>query len=121
MFEVRVETHFKASHQLALSDGLKEPLHEHDWQVWVDISAGRLDRTGLVIDFHLLKQMIAQSVTEFENRSLNEIEYFQMNIPSAENIAKHIFEKIESKLPKDVTLGSVRVFEQPGFSAKFTK
>lgn len=121
MFEVRVETHFKASHQLAFSDGLQEPLHEHSWQVWVDINRNNLGRTGLVIDFHLLKQMAAQSVTELENRSLNEIEYFQVNIPSAENVAKYIFEKLESKLPNGVTLSSVRVFEQPGFSAKFTK
>ncbi len=121
MFEVRVEAHFKASHQFALSDGLKEPLHEHNWKVLVEVSRNNLDRTGLVIDFHLLKQMITQSVTKLENRSLNEIEYFQVNIPSAENVAKYIFEKIESKLPNGVTLSSVRVFEQPGFSAKFAK
>lgn len=121
MFKIRVETKFNASHQLIFSDGKKEPLHEHQWKLWVDVKNEKLDDIGLVMDFHLLEEIIKKAVAEMNNVSLNEIEYFQENNPSAENVAKYVFERVEPQLPNDVTLASVRVFEQPNFSAKFAK
>ena len=121
MFEIRVETKFNASHQLIFPDGKKESLHEHEWKLWVDVESEKLDNVGLVMDFHLLDEIIKKAIAQMNNISLNEIEYFQENNPSAENVARYIFEKIEPKLPNGVTLVGIRAFEQPDFSAKFAK
>ena len=121
MFTIEVETRFWASHQLKLSDGSKEPLHQHDWVVTVKVSSEKLDSMGLVMDFGHLKAMVNEITSEFDNVRLDSVDYFQRNNPSAENVAKYIFEKLEPKLSAGVKLGSVRVVEEPGCSAKFSK
>ena len=119
MFTVSVETHFRASHQLALPNGSKERAHRHNWLVTADVSSEMLDPLGIVMDFRQLKAMVDDIVAEFENKSLDKLDYFQRNNPSAENVAKHIYEKLEPKLPKGIELRSVKVEEEPGYSAKF--
>jgi len=121
VFTIRAETCFKATHQLRMEDGSKEPPHEHDWYTFVDVSSERLDHMGLVMDFNTLKRMIDNSVFELTSKPMEEIPFFASNNQSAENVARFIFEKLEPRLPLNVTLKSIRVFEQQGCSAKFTK
>lgn len=122
MFTVSVETNFWASHQLALPDGSKEPVHHHNWLVSADVSSDKLNGMAIVMNFQELKAMVDNIVDEFDNpdlSKLNEISYFQQNSPSAENVAKYIYEKLRPKLPKGVKLQSIRIVEEPGCSAKF--
>lgn len=121
MFTVHVESVFHASHQLTFADGSRESSHRHDWRVIAGVDSYELNGDGLVMDFHQLKELLDGVVAEFENKSLNEIDYFKRNSSSAENAARYIYEKLENKLPKGVRLRNVKVFEQPGFSAKFAK
>ena len=121
MFTVSVETHFGASHQLALPDGSKEPLHHHDWVVTANLSSDKLDSMGFVMDFCRLKAVVDKTIAEFDNVPLDSIDYFRRNNSSAENVAKYIFDKLEPKLPGGVELRSIRVVEEPGCSAKFSK
>ena len=121
MYTISVETRFRASHQLTLPDGSKESAHRHNWSVTADVSSDSLNDTGVVIDFHQLKEIIDNIVAEFDNKSLGKIDYFQRNNPSAENVAKYIYEKTRAKLPKGVTLQNIKVFEAPGCSAKFSE
>ena len=121
MFTIEVETHFRASHQLTLSDGSKEPSHIHDWAVTAQVSSDKLDGIGLVMDFGQLKAMVGKITAEFENTQFDKISYFRQNNPSAENVAKYIFDRLEPELPVGVKLRSINVVEEPGFSAKFSK
>jgi 6-pyruvoyltetrahydropterin/6-carboxytetrahydropterin synthase len=121
MFTISVETNFWASHQLILPDGSKEPQHRHNWLVIADVSSDKLNSMGLVINFQRLKRMIDNIVSQFNNISLDNIDYFRQNNSSAENVAKYIYEKLEPKLPKTVKLQSITVVEKQGCSAKFRK
>ena len=121
MFTVSVETHFWASHRLALPDGSKEPLHHHNWAVTANVNSDKLNSMGLIMDFGQLKAMLDKTIAEFDNIPLDTIDYFQQNNSSAENVAKYIYEKLRTKLPKSVKLRSVSVVEEPGCSAKFSK
>jgi 6-pyruvoyltetrahydropterin/6-carboxytetrahydropterin synthase len=121
MFTVSVETHFRASHQLVLPDGSRERLHHHDWVVTAEVSSDKLDGVGLVMDFCQLQAAVDKTVADFDNISLGSIDYFQQNNSSAENVAKYIFDKLEPKLPSGVKLRGIRVVEEPGCSAKFSK
>ncbi|MFZ0035700.1 MAG: 6-carboxytetrahydropterin synthase [Sedimentisphaerales bacterium] len=121
MFTISVETHFRASHQLALADGSKEPLHHHDWVVTANLSSDKLDDAGFVMDFCQLKTAVDKATAEFDNIPLDSIDYFRRNNSSAENVAKYIFDKLEPKLPCGVQLRSIKVVEEPGCSAKFSK
>jgi 6-pyruvoyltetrahydropterin/6-carboxytetrahydropterin synthase len=119
MFSISVETHFRASHQLVLEDGSKEPAHDHDWSVTATLSSNKLNNMGVVMNFQELKAMVNELVAEFDNSALETMEYFQRNNPSAENVAKYIYEKLHSKLPKGVKLRNIRIIEEPGCSAQF--
>lgn len=121
LFTISVETHFPASHQLTLPNGSKEPLHHHDWTITADVSSKKLNRMAIVMNFQKLKVIIDNIAAEFDNEALNKVRYFQQNNPSAENVARYIFEKLEPRLPKGVKLENVKVVEEPGCSAKFGK
>jgi len=119
MFTISVETHFWASHQLLLPDGSKEPLHHHNWLVTAEVGSDTLNDMAVVMDFHELKQMLDNIAADFSNKSLNETGGFQQNNPSAENVAKYIYDKLRMELHEGVKLRNVKVVEQPGCSAKY--
>jgi 6-pyruvoyltetrahydropterin/6-carboxytetrahydropterin synthase len=121
LFTVSVEGQFWATHGLTLLDGSKEPVHAHNWSVAAEISSETLNSMGIVVDFRHVKQLIGEIVADFGNVPLEQLSYFQRNNPSAENIARYIYEKLEPGLPEDVTLDHVSVTEEPGCSAKFAK
>ena len=120
MFTVSVETCFWASHRLALPAGPKEPLHHHNWLVTVEVGSEKLNNIGVVMDFHRLKAMLDNIVAEFDNARLEEIDYFRRNNSSAETVAKYIYEKLRTELPRELELEAVSIAEEPGCSAKFT-
>jgi len=121
MFTIGVETHFNASHQLILPDGSKEPLHSHDWVVTAAVSGEKLDDMGVVMDFRALTEMVENVTADLDNTALGKIEHFRRNNPSAENVAKYIYDKIRVELPNEVELQSIEVVEEPGCSAKFAE
>jgi 6-pyruvoyltetrahydropterin/6-carboxytetrahydropterin synthase len=118
MFTISVETHFHASHQLCLPNGEKEPIHFHDWSVIADVNSAKLDNMGIVMDFEELREIIEKIVARFDNK-IEAIKYFQENNPSAENVAKYIYDELKPQLPKGVKLNCVKVTEEPGYTAKF--
>jgi 6-pyruvoyltetrahydropterin/6-carboxytetrahydropterin synthase len=119
MFTISVETHFRASHQLILPDGSKEPSHYHQWLVTAGLSSNRLNNMGIVMNFHKLRELLDNIVVKFDNTALESVSHFQQNNPTAENVAKYIYDKLEPKLPKTVKLRYIKVVEEPGCSAKF--
>jgi len=121
LYTISIETNFRASHQLTLSEGRKEALHKHDWQVRAEVCSDRVNNLGLVMDFHRLKRLVDDIVADFDSRQLDEFDYFQRNSSSAESVSKYIYEKLEGKLPKGVRLKHVRVVEERGCSAKFSR
>ena len=121
MFEISVETHFMASHQLALSDGSMEPPHEHIWEVTAYVNSNKLNTMGIVMDFRDLMNMLEDITAPFDKKMLNNFEYFQKNSTSAEHVAKYIFEKLEMLLPENVKLSAVSVVESANARAKFSR
>lgn len=121
MFAISVETSFRASHQLTFPDGEKEPIHSHDWLVTAELAGEKLNDTGVVMDFHQFRVMLEEVTAGLGDNALVKIDYFQRNNPSAENVAKYIYYKLEPGLPSGVKLQNVRVVEEPGCSATFCR
>ena len=121
MFTISVETHFWASHQLALKDEAREPLHQHNWSVTAEVSSERLDEMGLVIDFHRLKALLQDIIDGLGNAYIGRDDYFEQNNCSAETLALYMYEQLEPKLPVGVHLESILIGEEPGCSVKYSK
>ena len=119
MFTISVEAHFRASHQLILPDGSKETPHHHDWHVTANVGSNKLNNIGIVMNFHKLRELLENVVAELDHTTLEKTSYFHKNNPTAENVAKYIYDKLEPKLPEGVKLRNIEVIEAPGCTAKF--
>lgn len=104
---------------MTLPDGSKEPVHHHDWLVTADVSSEKLDNMGVVMSFQKLRAMMDAAVGDFDRGAIESAAYFQQNNPSAENVARYIYERLLTNLPEGVKLRNVRVVEEPGCSATF--
>lgn len=121
MFTISVEMSFQASHQLALTDGSKEPMHSHQWSVIAEVAAEKLDDFGVVMDFHKLRRELCDIIAPFDKLQLGAVDYFRRNSQSAENVARYIYEKVGARLPQGVKIKSVRVAEERGCWAKYAE
>ncbi len=73
-----------------------------------------LDETGLLYDFVHLKQVIQAVLRTLDHQYLNELKPFDVLNPSAENIAKHIFDEASKQMkrpPNGAGISSITVWE----------
>jgi 6-pyruvoyltetrahydropterin/6-carboxytetrahydropterin synthase len=121
MYQLRVEEEFSAAHFLSHYMGKCEKLHGHNYLVRVWLCGDKLDESGMLFDFSLLKKTLREVLAVLDHTNLNDLEVFN-NDPSAERIAKFIFEEIKKKLPDQKTelLWKVDVFENSKSMARYS-
>jgi 6-pyruvoyltetrahydropterin/6-carboxytetrahydropterin synthase len=100
MYEISVDTMFAAAHNLRDYYGKCEDLHGHNYKVRVVVEGPELDSTGLLYDFVHLKQVVEGIIRSFDHKYLNELAPFDTLNPSAENIARHIYDQTAKQLLK---------------------
>jgi len=98
MFEISVEETFSAGHALRGYKGKCENVHGHNYRVRVIMAGEKLDPTGLLMDFSQLKHAMQGVIRSLDHRFLNDFAPFDSVNPSAENIARHIYEEILRQL-----------------------
>jgi 6-pyruvoyltetrahydropterin/6-carboxytetrahydropterin synthase len=98
MFEISVDETFAAAHNLRDYKGKCEDLHGHNYRVRVMVAGETLDSTGLLYDFVNLKQAIQAVIRSLDHKYLNELPPFDRLNPSAENIARHIYEQTSKQV-----------------------
>ncbi len=121
MYEITVTSVFAGAHAIRLSDGSYEPIHGHNWRVWVTVSSEQLDGIETVMDFHELEGVVDSVIEPVKNRNLNDVAPFAgggVN-PTAERVAWWIGTSVAKQLPGRVSLVSVRVEEAPGCVATY--
>lgn len=123
MFEITVEATFSAAHAITVR-ARREPLHGHDWHVTAAIRGAALDADGLLADFHGVERALREIVAPFHNRTLNDVPPFDRVNPSAEQVARHVGQRLagalEGVLPAGARVASVRVTEAPGCAATWS-
>jgi 6-pyruvoyltetrahydropterin/6-carboxytetrahydropterin synthase len=107
MFRVTREIDFCYGHRLLNYDGKCRHLHGHNGRAVIVLEAPKLDTRGMVLDFTEIKQVVSQWIDEtLDHRmilcrddpavpvlqKLGEPLYLIDTNPTAENIAKLIFE-----------------------------
>ncbi len=90
--------------------------HGHNYVVEVSLRGEPDPVTGMVLDLKELKSILNRNVVEpYDHRFLNyEVPPFDRVIPTAENIARDIWRRLEPHLCNQTAgLYSVRVYETP--------
>jgi len=94
MYELKIVTDFAAAHRLKNFCGKCESLHGHNWKVEVFLRGDRLDDTGLVRDFGVVKAKTREVLAEFDHQYLNDLPAFRQQNPSSENLARYLYERL---------------------------
>ncbi len=102
-----VEFAFAAAHRLPRYEGPCFRLHGHNYRFYVGLEGEVDPATGMIADFGVVKQVVQEHVlSRVDHRDLNDI----LDNPTAENIARWLWEVLEPRLP---ALCEVRLFEIP--------
>ena len=115
MYELTVKSEFEAAHFIKDYPGKCARLHGHNWVVEAVAQGSQLNELGILIDFKILKAELNKTLDELDHQYLNELEIFKTKNPTAENLAKEIFEKLSvSEIFSGTTkLTAVKVYESP--------
>jgi len=128
-----VQTHFAAAHRLAREDlpqtenekifgkCARPNGHGHNYIVDITVKGKINPRTGMICDLSALNSLINDLIVEpFDHTFLNkDIPYFADCVPTAENIALHISDKLTSPIKAiGANLHKIRLQESPNNAAE---
>ena len=110
MFELTVRSEFSSAHFLRDYDGKCRNLHGHTYKVAVTVAGEKLNDIGVMADFVELKKHLEAVLKPLDHACLNDLGHFKKHNPTAENIAKYIFDEYR-KLNAPVKIVKVQVWE----------
>ena len=113
MFEVTIEETFAAGHALRNYRGKCENVHGHNYRCQVTLEGAGLDEIGLLVDFVELKRVVHGVLDRLDHQWLNEFPPFDVLNPSAENMARYIYQQVAEglKLRQGVRIALVKLWE----------
>jgi 6-pyruvoyltetrahydropterin/6-carboxytetrahydropterin synthase len=121
MYDVTVEAWFSGSHQLRLPGGNLEPLHGHNWKVEARFEGPDLNACGVLVDFVEVEAALRTIIGRYHHQHLNDLEEFRERNPSAENVARIIFDCLAAAGPFGESLVSTKVWEAPGCAGGYSR
>ena len=121
MFEITIEETFAAGHALRNYHGKCENVHGHNYRCQLTLAGEQLDQTGLLMDFVELKRVLLSVIDRLDHQWLNDYPPFDVLNPSAENIAKYIYDEVRQgiRTEADVRIESVKLWETDTSSATY--
>jgi 6-pyruvoyltetrahydropterin/6-carboxytetrahydropterin synthase len=121
MFEVTIEETFAAGHALRNYRGKCENVHGHNYRTEVALQGAELDAIGLLVDFVELKRVVHAVLDRMDHQWLNDLPPFDTLNPSAENMAKYIYDEVSAglKTKEGVRVASIRLWETDTASAAY--
>lgn len=120
MYELTVISDFAAAHNLRQYEGECENLHGHNWNIEVTVATKKLNKIGLGVDFKILKRTLENILKRLDHKYLNEIQPFDKENPSSENIARYIFKQLQKEIKdKNIKTARVKVWESENAAAVY--
>lgn len=118
MFKIKKSFMFSASHTLhhLPEEHPCSRLHGHNYEVILELGAPTVDDVGMVLDYRKLEEFKSWLNDTFDHRDLNEVCPFN---PTAELLAKYIYDCSLTFIPAGVSVLSVTVKETPKTEARY--
>lgn len=112
-YYLTIKEHFDAAHSLYGYPGPCSELHGHTWEIEVTVCGRKLDEIDLVYDFKSLKDDVRAILVDYDHHHLNEVKPFDKISPTAENIARIIYDRLAQAMDPRVKVYEVAVWESP--------
>ncbi len=107
MFKLIVKKEFSSAHVLHGHPGDCKRMHGHNWLVEAKVEGNKINTIGMVIDFKDIKSNLQRIISKLDHQYLNDIEPFNTENPTAENISKFIYKE----LSKNINTDNIKVIE----------
>ena len=123
MYLLKVREAFEAAHNLKGYNGKCARLHGHNWIVEAEIAGEELNELGILVDFKDVKRKLKAILDRFDHNYLNEIPPFDKLNPTAENLAKFIYDEFSGNVifNGNAKLLAATVFESPNSSVRYAE
>ena len=120
MYELKVVSQFAAAHQLREYKGGCENLHGHNWKIEVYVAGDNTDAAGVLLDFGVIKKHVRDIMSMLDHKYLNDLEFFQQNQPSSENIAYFVATEMQKRIAdQSARVSRVTAWESDDASATY--
>ena len=107
MFKLIVKKEFSSANILHGHPGNCKRMHGHNWLVEAEVQGDNTNEIGMVIDFKDIKSNLQRIISKLDHQYLNDIEPFNTENPTAENISKFIYKE----LSKNINTDNIKVIE----------
>lgn len=101
----------------------RESFHGHSYVCDITISGNIDPLTGFIVDLGAFDKILADEVKHrFDHRNINvDVAEFADGglVPSGENLARFIFDRVRARLPDSVHVESVKIAEDQTLSATY--
>jgi 6-pyruvoyltetrahydropterin/6-carboxytetrahydropterin synthase len=122
MYTLSIKVDFPAAHQIHGYNGDCARPHGHNWVVEVEVESSALDEIGMGVDFRLMKKAAKETIAAWDHQDLNRLPDFEGMNPTAENVARVAWNKLEPLLTRGVSrLVRVTVHENDRCRASYRK
>lgn len=122
MFEISIKSNFCGAHRLIGYKGKCANLHGHNWEAEIFLRGTETNHLGMLVDFKKIKEALRIVLEKLDHQNLNALPIFKKINPTAENIAKFIFDELAPKFNSSKhLLHCVRVSETAGTSAYYSR
>jgi len=119
-FEVGIVASFGARHHLVGDFGPASQVHEHAYRVEVSVSGASLRDDGTLFDITRLQDALGVVLGELDGRDLNHTPGLAEPNPSAEVVARYLFERIAASVRTGgLDRLQTRVWESPDAYASY--
>lgn len=120
MFELRIKGEIASAHFLRGYPGKCKDMHGHTWKLEIALTSENLNPIGMVEDFAFLKTKLKDFLMQLDHKCLNDLPAFQQVNPTAENIAKYIYDEFTKEI-SPLSVKSVQVWESDLASVIYSK
>lgn len=131
MYSLRKTFDVSMGHRLSKHEGKCKNIHGHNIKIMVQVCSETLNDNGMVIDFSEFKKAVETIIdywdhTYFQNKS----DFYQIpeelfkviklpEEPTAENLCKYLYSNLRSRLPKNINVSFVRIWENDSSMAQY--
>jgi 6-pyruvoyltetrahydropterin/6-carboxytetrahydropterin synthase len=136
MYKVEKKFTFPMGHRLSKHSGACANIHGHNFNVMVGVKSHILNENDMVIDFSDLKDIVNEIIRPLDHCTLlnkDDEDFIAfctkmgskiMKVPSdptAEALAKALYDNIKLKLPENVEVDYITVYENENSKATYTE
>ncbi len=117
---------FESAHAITSYEGACHNIHGHSYELHIAVTGKDLDKSGMLIDFKSLKNIVQMAIISELDHSLILMEnpmnrsatknmlskvFWLPEEPTVENMISFIAQTLKPLLPKDIKLVRIRLYE----------